>query len=292
MGIFADWPYAPRYIQVYDSFIHYVEDGSGEPLLFLHGNPTWSYQWRNVMPHLAPYGRCIAMDLAGMGRSGKPGIDYTFLNHARYVEGFIDALGLENITLVLHDWGGALGLYWALHHPGRARALALLGNSPLSMGWQIIGSWEAAPHVFHRYRAPVLGWHLVGDHNYFIERTLRHSVLRGLTEEEMGFYREPYPTVASRKPLQRWNTQVPIAGDPPEMVPVVEAIKTYYETLTLPKLLIHGSGSRGGTPPWIEWSKKNIPNTETCNLGQVGHYMTEDKPDDIGQAIATWFRRL
>ncbi len=194
--------------------MHYIEQGRGEPILFLHGNPTWSYLWRNVIPHVSPLGRCIAPDLIGMGRSDKPDIDYRFVKHAEYVEGFIAALGLRNITLVIHDWGSALGFDHSFRHEGSVRAIAFMEAIIRPSTWReqtLITRW-----MFRRFRHAVKGRRMIIDRNFFVERMLPMMAGRRLSEEEMEYYRAPYKDPASRKPLFIWPNQIPFDGDPPD----------------------------------------------------------------------------
>ena len=166
-SISAEFPFDSRYLEVEGSRLHYVEEGSGDPILFLHGNPTWSYLWRNVLPHLSPHGRALALDLIGMGRSDKPDIEYRFFDHVRYLEGFIKKLQLENLTLVLHDWGAALGFHYAMRHQERVKGIAFLEPAGL---W-VVPSWdiysEAKRRLFQSYRDPERGWDLLVNQNDF-----------------------------------------------------------------------------------------------------------------------------
>ena len=177
----TDFPYESRFVEVEGSKMHYVEVGSGDPILFLHGQPTSSYLWRNVLPHLAPLGRAIAPDLIGFGRSDKPDIEYRFVDHARYIDGFIEALGLDRLTFVIHDWGSGLGFHWARRHPERVRGLAFF-EAILAP----IPSWDDFPaelrDVFRGFRSPETGRSLLIDQNVFIEKVLPGAVVRGLTE--------------------------------------------------------------------------------------------------------------
>src|SRR3954464_10797213 len=185
-------------IDVHGSRMHYVEEGEGPSVLFLHGNPTSSYLWRNVIPHVSGGARCIAPDLIGMGRSDKPDIDYRFVDHARYLDGFIEALGLGDVVLVLHDWGSGLGFHWARRHADRVRGLAFMEAilAPVS-------SWDAFPEgarqMFQAFRTPEVGWDLICKQNVFVEQALPGSVVRKLSDEEMDAYRAPFPDEASRK---------------------------------------------------------------------------------------------
>jgi haloalkane dehalogenase len=171
--------------------MHYIDEGEGRPFLLLHGNPTWSYLWRNVIPHLEALGWVIAVDLIGMGRSDKPAIGYRYDDHYAYLEGFIEALRLEGVTLVLHDWGSVLGFRYAMEHDARIRAIAFMeANVRPRYSWE---EFEGpAGELFRQFRTPGIGWDLLIEQNMMIERVLPGAVLRPLTEIEMDYYREPY----------------------------------------------------------------------------------------------------
>ena len=209
--ISATFPFESRFIEVEGSEIRYVEEGTGDPILFLHGNPTSSYLWRNIIPYAAEIGRAIAPDLIGMGKSGKPDIEYRF-DHVRYIEGFIEALGLQNITFVIHDWGSGLGFHYATRHEGNTKGVAFL-EAILP-----IPSWDAFPEagrdLFKSFRTKDVGEDLLIDKNMFVENALPNFVVRPLTDEEMDHYREPYREEASRKPVWRWPNELPIEGEP------------------------------------------------------------------------------
>lgn len=185
----AEFPFESRYVDVLDSRMHYIDEGRGPVMLFLHGNPTSSYLWRNVIPHLAQNARCIAPDLIGMGRSGKPDIAYSFFDHARYLDAFIDALGLDRFTLVVHDWGSALGFHHARRHPKRVRALAFMEALIEPQKWS--GIVEPFRTGLRFIRMPVIGWLLIIALNGFIKIILPRATLRALSREERMRYAAP-----------------------------------------------------------------------------------------------------
>ena len=199
-----------RHLRVHDSAMAYREIGTGIPLVFLHGNPTSSYLWRKVLPRLAHAGRCLAPDLIGMGDSGKPAIQYRFADHARYLEAWFDALGLEDVVLIGHDWGGALAMDWATRHRSRVRGVALVETILRPMSWQDFP--EGARPFFEAIRTPGTGERMVLEENLFLERAL--SGMSGLTVEDRDAYRAPYPTRESRLPLLQWPRSMPLEGEP------------------------------------------------------------------------------
>lgn len=287
-SISSAFPYESRFLAVHDASMHYIEAGSGEPILFLHGNPTSSYLWRNVIPDLTPYGRCIALDLAGMGRSSKPASDYRFFDHVRYVEGFIEALGLRNLTLVLHDWGSALGFHYASRHEGNVRAIAFMEAILMPLpGWDALP--EEARGMFQALRNPELGRQLAIDQNLFIEQILPGGMLRTLTAEEFARYREPFLDPASRTPFWRWPNEIPIAGEPADVAAAVEQYNRWLQTTKLPKLLVYATPGVTITAPLVAWCRENLPQLITANVGPGLHFLQEDNPQPVGEALARWF---
>lgn len=224
----AAFPYQPHYVEVIGSRMHYVDEGRGDPILLLHGNPTWSYLWRNIIPHLSTVGRVVAPDLIGMGRSDKPDIPYRFFDHVRYLERFIAALDLRHVTLVIHDWGSVLGFHYAMRHESNVKGIAFMeANVRPRYGWDEFD--EASRRTFKELRDPDRGWHMAVEENVFIETLLPGATVRQLTEEEMNHYREPFRAVASRTPLWQWARELPIAGEPPDVFAAVEDYSECHE---------------------------------------------------------------
>ena len=287
----ADFPFESRVVDVHGSKIHYVDEGEGDPILFLHGNPTSSYLWRNVIPHLTPLGRPIAPDLIGMGRSDKPEIEYRFFDHVKYVEGFIAALGLERITLVIHDWGSALGFHYASRHEENIKALAFMEAILMP-----VPSWSAMPEdfqqIFKRFRTPEVGWEMIVDQNFFVERVLPGSIVRKLTAEEMNRYRQPYLEPASRKPLWRWPNEIPIEGEPADVTEAVAAYNQWLQQTELPKLMFYAEPGAIMTAPVVEWARQSLGNLSEVDVGAGIHFIQEDNPHLIGEELATWYRSL
>ena len=274
-------------VDVHGSRMYYVEEGEGAPVLFLHGNPTSSYLWRNVIPHVSGGARCIAPDLIGMGKSDKPDIDYRFVDHARYVEGFIEALGLGDVVLVLHDWGSGLGFDWARRHADRVRGLAFMEAilTPVP-SWDVFP--EGAREMFQAFRTPEVGWDLIAKQNVFVERVLPGSVVRKLSDEEMDAYRAPFPDEASRKPVWRWPNEIPIEGEPADVAEAVGAYSAWLQETEVPKLLFAATPGALIPAPMVEWARSALPNLEVVDLGEGIHYLQEDHPEEIGRGIARW----
>ena len=290
-AISADFPYAPHYVDVHGSRIHYIEEGTGDPVLFLHGNPTSSYLWRNIIPHVQSHARCIAMDLIGMGKSDKPDIDYSFFDHATYVEGFIETLGLQHLTLVIHDWGSALGFHYAMRNEANIKALAFMEAVLMP-----IPSWDAFPQdfkqTFQAFRTPDVGWDMVVNQHMFVEQVLPSLVVRDLTDAELDHYRAPYIDPPSRKPLWRWPNEVPIAGEPAAVVAMVEEYNRKLQQSRLPKLLFAATPGGIIDAQAVAWCQQNLPNLQVVDIGAGIHFVQEDNPHLIGTELAKWYSSL
>lgn len=290
----AEFPYESRFAAVHGSQMHYVEAGEGEPILFIHGNPTSAYLWRNVIPFVAPVGRTIAMDLIGFGHSDKPELDYTFQDHYRYVEGFIDALELENVTLVIHDWGSVLGLEYARRHPENVRAVVMMeAIIPPAFPMASLEGMGAGAELFGQFRDAESGPKLLMEDNVFIEQIVGNAtVTRQMAEAEMAHYREPFPTPKSRLPIYMWPNELPIAGEPARNVEVVRRVGEWLETSSTPKLLLYARPGAIIDPATAAAMQQRYRNLEAIFVGYGRHYIQEDNPETIGRNIALWYRRL
>jgi haloalkane dehalogenase len=278
---------ASRSVAVRDSWLHYLEAGTGEPIVFLHGNPTSSYLWRNVIPHVAPHGRCLALDLIGMGQSGKPSIAYRLRDHIAYVDAFIEALQLTNITFVMHDWGVAIGLHYLTRYPGRVRAVAFMEGH-----LHPIARWDdydpGARAMFTALRTEPEGRRMVIEDNFFIEVVLPSGVQRMLTAEEMAAYRAPYLEPRSREPLWRWPNEIPIEGHPADVHALVSAYQAYLAISDIPKLLFYAQPGAVIGASEVAWCRATLSNLTAVDVGAGIHFLPEDQPEVIGTAIADW----
>lgn len=287
--ISAHDPYPRHRVPVLDSDMAYVDTGTGDPIVFLHGNPTSSYLWRNVIPHVEPLGRCLAPDLIGMGESGKAANgSYRFVDHTRYLDAWFDVLGLRtHVTLVTHDWGSALGFYWAYRHPERVKALVYMEAIVKPFTWE---EWpEAARGIFKTFRSPA-GEEVVLQKNVFVERVLPASVLRQLTEEEMAAYRRPYVHPGeSRRPTLTWPRQIPIDGDPPDVTAIVEDYGKWLATSPVPKLFVNADPGVILVGTQREFCR-TWPNQQEVTVTGL-HFIQEDSPAEIGRAIAAFLAR-
>jgi len=285
----ARLPYATQYVEVLGSRMAYIEHGAGEPVVFIHGNPTWSYLWRNVIPHVAADARCIAVDLIGMGRSDKPDIGYSFFDHYRYFEAFMDALGLERATLVVHDWGGSIGFNYLRHHPERVRAIAAMEVMLYPLTWA--GFPSQFRLGFRLMRTPGIGWLMLSVANLFVEMVLPMATRRDLSQHEKAYYRAPYPTIASRRPVRRWPCEIPFDGRPSAVHAAFEAITAALQGSEQPKLLLYGQPGALIDATALEWARAHLPALETAAIGRGIHYLQEDQPEAIGRALADWYQR-
>jgi haloalkane dehalogenase len=206
--------------------MHYVDVGEGDPILFLHGNPTSSYLWRNIIPHLSGQGRCIAVDLIGMGKSDHPDIPYRYDDQYRYLCGFVDALGIgSNLTLVIHDWGSGLGFRWAHEHEHEVRGIAFMEAMIRTMSLDDMpGSLRMAMRMM---RWPGTGWLMISAGNIFLKKMLPDLTYAKVSPEALAYYRSAFPTVASRKAVREWPRELPLDGAPADNTAIVEAYRQW-----------------------------------------------------------------
>ena len=266
----------------------YHEVGEGNPVVFLHGNPTSSYLWRNIIPHVSTKARCIAPDLIGQGDSDKlddvsPGT-YRFVDHREYLDGLLDQLDLgDQVTFVIHDWGSALGFDWAYRHQDRVAGIAYMVGIVTPISWENFD--EGGRRVFQGFRSPA-GEEMVIEKNIFVERVLPSAVLRGLTEEEMVVYREPFLAPQHRRPTLTWPTEIPIEGEPADVVAIVEQYAAWLATSDVPKLFVNADPGSILTGPQRDFCRTWPNQTEVTVSG--AHFIQEDSPHEIGQAISDW----
>jgi haloalkane dehalogenase len=280
--------YERHRIAFLETEISYVDTGAGEPVVFLHGNPTSSYLWRNVIPHVEGLGRCLAPDLVGMGDSGAaPDGSYRFVDHARYLDAWFEALGLTNVTLVVHDWGSALGFYWAYRHPERVHGIAYMEAVVRPLTWE---EWrDESRQIFQDLRSEA-GEEMVLEKNLFIEGILPSAVLRDLTEEEMNVYRRPYLEPGeSRRPTLTWPRELPINGEPEDVVSIVDDYSKWLAQSDVPKLFVNAEPGAILTGSQREFCR-TWPNQEEVTV-RGAHFVQEDSPHEIGEAVATFVRR-
>jgi len=288
----------PRYEKQFKTIngkqMAYIEEGTGDPIVFLHGNPTSSFLWRNIMPHLEGKGRLIAPELIGMGDSEKlsqSGPDsYTYVEHRSYLFGLLDALGVDtNVTLVLHDWGSGLGFHWAQQNEAALSGIAFMEAIVAPMP-----SWNDFPEgfqqIFQGFRSEA-GEQMVLEENFFVEQVLPNAILRDLSDVEMNEYRRPFAEAGEgRRPTLTWPRQLPIAGEPEDVVEIVRSYSAWLGQTDVPKLFVNAEpgalivgGVRDLVRSWQRVTEVTVPGV---------HFVQEDSPDLIGKAIAEWHSAL
>lgn len=286
MNISSEFPFDGKYVEVRGSKLHYIERGKGQVFLFLHGNPTWSYLWRNVIPPIAEHGRCIAFDLIGFGKSDKPKLGYTFLEHYDYVEGFIDALNLQDIILVGHDWGGVLGFYYAHKHRKNVQGIVFMETFPFTLSWNYFpGKFRIG---FKLFRTPIIGQLLIMGLNVFVNNLLPSAVYRGLPKEIHQNYQKPFPTVKSRYPVYVWPNELPIEGEENETFAAIKKIEDSLSDIEFPMLLTICNPGGVLRKEKVDWLKTKIKKLTIKNIGQGIHFIQEDNPEGIASAIVEW----
>ncbi len=283
-------PHPRKRVYVLDSEMTYVDVGEGKPIVLLHGNPTSSYLWRNIISELAGSGRCLAPDLIGMGDSGKSAEGrYTFAEHTRYLDAWFEAMGLErDITLVIHDWGSALGFHRAFRFPDSVRGIAYMEAIVCPLTWEDFP--EPGKKIFEAMRSPA-GEEMVLEKNVFVERILPASVLRGLGEAEMAVYRKPYLEAGEiRRPTLTWPRQIPISGEPADVVELVAAYSAWLAAGGPAKLFINADPGSILIGPQREFCRA-WPNQREVTV-KGSHFVQEDSPHEIGAAIRDFVEGL
>ena len=286
VAISAEDRHPRKRIAVEDTEMSYVDTGGEGPIaVFLHGNPTSSYLWRNVIKKVAPIARCVAPDLVGMGDSGESSSGYRFVDHRRYLDAWFDAVvGNQPVFLVIHDWGSGLGFHWARRHPEQVKGIAYM--EAIVRPLQSWDDWpEAARKIFQAIRSPA-GEEVILQKNVFVERILPTSIMRTLTDEEMNRYRARFTEPGeSRRPTLTWPRQIPIGGEPREVHEIVEAYSKWLQTSdSVPKLFIDADPGIILTGPQREFARQ-LPNQEEIKVKGL-HFIQEDSPAEIGEAVA------
>jgi haloalkane dehalogenase len=283
-------PHPRAKFELLGTWMSYADVGAGDPIVFLHGNPTSSYLWRNVIPHLKPLARCIAPDLIGMGASGASATgSYRFTDHSRHLDAFLDGVVPSGrLTLVVHDWGSALGFDWARRHPERIKGIAYMEAIVRPLIW---AEWsERAVGIFKALRSPA-GDDMILLNNVFVERILPGSVIRKLTPAEMDNYRRPFRDAGeSRRPTLQWPREIPIDGEPAEVVAIVKSYSDWLTQSPVPKLFINANPGAILIGAQREFCRK-WPNQREVTVNGV-HFIQEDSPHEIGRATADWYREL
>jgi len=291
--ISSKFPYESKYIDVHGSKMHYVDEYSdpGNPdqltFLFLHGNPTSSYLWRNIIPYVKGHGRAIAPDLIGMGKSDKPDINYTFQDHFKYLDAFIRQLDLKNIVLVIHDWGSGLGFHYASQNEDNIKGIVFMEAITRTMRWK--DADLITRYIFKRFRDEEKGHKMIAEKNIFIRLFLfKVGVKRKLTNEEKAYYNSAYPTVESRKPIEVWPKEIPFDGVPEETHAIISHYDQWLKETETPMLFLYAKPGMIIKKKDVSRLEKEIKNIKSVYIGKGKHYIQEDRPHEIGQAISDW----
>jgi haloalkane dehalogenase len=275
-------------VHVLDSTMAFREAGDPEApvALFLHGNPTSSYIWRNILPLVAPVAHCIAPDLIGFGQSGKPDIEYRFADHVRYLDAFLDRAGISSAFVIAQDWGTALAFHLADRRPEFIRGLAFMEFIRPMPSWNDFHA--DAIEIFQKFRTPGVGEEMILEGNVFVEGVLPLGTVRKLSDEEMSAYRAPFLTRESRRPTWRFPNEIPIAGEPADVYSTMEHAQRALAESSYPKLLFTGNPGALVSPAFAENFAKKLKNCRVVPLSSGIHYLQEDHPDVIGANVKEW----
>ncbi len=288
-SISAEFPFKSNYVQVLGSNMHYIDQGEGDVVLFLHGNPESVYSWRNIMPYLTSHARVIAVDLIGMGKSDKPDIGYYFADHAAYLKEFINALDLQDITLVGHDWGSGLAFHYATEHQDNVKGLAFM-EAVLDVDY-----WEnhtAEYQEIYQFFRSEQGKDEVVRNNTIVDPGIPDDVLRKMSEEEMDAYRQPFLQEQDRILTWRWVTEMPIEGQPANMHELVSTYSAKLFEWDVPMLLLYAEPGKEYSPYEAEVVASLLKSGEAVSVGPGLHYLMEDQPHRIGEELARWYKTL
>jgi haloalkane dehalogenase len=279
-------------VNVLDSTMAYRETGDRQSpvALFLHGNPTSSYIWRNILPLVAPVAHCIAPDLIGFGQSGKPDIEFRFSDHVRYFDAFLDRSGITSAFVIAQDWGSALAFHLAARRPDFIRGLAFMEFIQPMPTWNDFHPDQI--ETFQKFRTPGVGEKMILENNAFVERVLPAATVRKLTDEEMSVYRAPFPTPQSRRPTWQFPNELPIEGKPADVYSTIEKAHQSLANSSYPKLLFVGNPGALISPSFADSFAKGLKNCRVVHLSSGRHFLQEDHPDVIGASIKEWLIEL
>ncbi|KAF5535192.1 twin-arginine translocation pathway signal [Fusarium mexicanum] len=297
LNLSAEFPFTLESISIVGSEIRYVDTAvsqslSAPALLFLHGNTSSAYVWRNIIPSLSDF-RCVAPDLIGMGASAKPAcLSYGFTDHYTFVAAFIKTIIPKGpIVIIAHDWGTALGLHWAYQHQDRVAGLALLEFVRPFPSWKDFGDDETRKN-WQLFRDPVQGRKLIVDQNIILDKMLVHGAKRGLSEAELKHYREPFLEASTREPIWKWTTQIPIAGEPTDVYDIATRYEAWLIKTEIPKLLFYYEDAPLVNGDKMRWYVSQMSNVVSVDVGEAGHFIQEDHPTRVSLEIKAWLGRI
>lgn len=287
-NIATDFPYTSHFVDINGAKLHYIKEGEGDPILFLHGVPASSYVWRNVIPHLATLGCCIAPDLMGFGKSDKPDIEYNITDHIRYMDKFIESLKLNKLILVMHGWGSIIGFHYAMRHPEKCKGLVFYEaylrpptNDDISLPYQEqILSWQEQDTMND----------MIMNGVNFVDKVLPQSVMRQLSETELNYYRNPFEKKGSGKPIFQYLSELPKATNKNTVSHIIAEYSKKLTQSSLPKLMLYSIPGFITTMATLMWAKNNLPHLEMVEIGEELHYAQESNPALMGETISVWLQ--
>lgn len=287
----TEFKHRKQFVEVLGNHVAYLDEGSGNPIVFLHGNPTSSYLWRNIIPFVSDRFRVVAPDLIGMGDSDKPNVDYRLETHARFIEAFLDKLKLTNLVIVAHDWGSAIGMWYARRHSENVRAIALM--EPIMPPHLPARDYAAlggrSTEIFQALQTPALGEELIYRDNFFVEEVLGGpGVVRGLSEAEMTEYRRPFLNPKDRTPTLQWPREMPIGSNSPDVANIIAANGAWYFASPIPKLFFFASPGALMPASAQEYVQARATNLKAIDLGHGTHFLQEDHAERIGAELKVW----
>lgn len=287
----AAFPYEPQFSNVLGSKMHFIEIGKGEPIVFLHGMPTSCYLWRNILPYVSQHAHCIAPDLIGMGKSDKPDIDYMVFDHINYIENFIDNLGLDNITLMMHGWGSVIGFDYAMRNPGRIKGLAFYEahlRPPNSREMVALPVQELATIL----DLPDKGYDVIMNSNYYVNKVMPRGSLRQLTCEEIKMYQEPFSQPGSSRPIWQYLQELPLGNGPDDVVDLIANYSEKLQKTEIPKLMFYAVPGFITTMDTVKWARDHFKHLRLVDIGDALHYAQESNPKFIGNELSAWYQSL
>jgi len=288
-NISEEFPFKSNYVDIKGSKIHYIDEGEGKPMLFLHGNPTSSYIWRNIIPHLSKDVRCIAPDLLGFGKSDKPDLDYGFSDVYEYLEAFIKELNLQDITIVVQDWGSGLGFHYANTHRDNIKGIAFMEAMYEQKDWSKLPF--GLKMAFTMIRSKTFSWLMLGVGNMFVKNMLPGGVSRKLSQKELEVYAAPFKTLKDRKPSYVFPRDVPLKGSPLHTAKIVDNYNKWLQETEIPKICFYATPGQIIRVEEVPWIEENFPNITMIDIGKALHFVQEDNPHTIGRELKNWYRK-
>lgn len=290
-NISAECQFPSKYVKVKGSQMHYIETGSGDPIVFVHGMPTSSYLWRNIIPALEDVGRCIAVDLIGMGASDKPDIEYRIFDHIEYFDGFMEALKLKSVTLILHGWGSVVGFDYARRHAKNIKAVAFFeAHVRPTTDWNMLSL--PVQQLASLLNRPGASYRAIVKQNYLLEKLLPSGVIRNLSAKEIAQYKKPFPTPESRKPLWQYIQDLPLGEGPSDVIELISEYSKWLQETGIPKLMLYAVPGYVTTIATVQWARDHLTNLEMVALDDVLHFAQESIPDLFGKKLREWYLGL